>query len=184
MDNIQGLNKQNSPKVWYALRTFNCQELKISAFLKKRGKTHFIPMTYTEKESREGKIKRVLTPVVHNLIFLQKDQSQKSTLQMLRECTIPLNVLRQDQSTKYYEIPESQMMEFRILCDPDFEAAQFLSYEEAEAKPGKIVRIIHGPFTGITGKLHRVKNNFFFIKTLADVGVMMRISRWYCEVIQ
>lgn len=184
MNNIQDLNKLNSPKVWYALRTFNCQELKISDFLKEKGKIHFIPMTYAEKESREGNIKRVLVPVVHNLIFLQKDESQKSILQMLGECTVPLNVLRADKSAKCYEIPESQMMEFRILCDPDFEATQFLTHEEAEAKSGKLVRIIHGPFTGITGKLHRAKNNFYFIKTLTGVGVMMHISRWYCEVLK
>ena len=43
---------------------------------------------------------------------------------------------------------------------------------------------ISAPFTGMTGKLHRVKNKFYFIKTLAGFGVMIRISRWYCEVMK
>ena len=36
----------------------------------------------------------------------------------------------------------------------------------------------------MTGKLHRVKNKYYFIKTLAGFGVMIRISRWYCEVMK
>ena len=82
MTGINDLNNQNKQKPWYAVRTFNCQELKISDFLRERGKVHFIPMTYVEKE-REGKMKRMLVPVVHNLIFLQKDESRKAMLGML-----------------------------------------------------------------------------------------------------
>ena len=59
-----------------------------------------------------------------------------------------------------------------------------LQREEADAKPGKLVEVIHGPFAGMTGKLHRVRNNFYFIKTLVGIGVMLRISRWYCRVVE
>ena len=41
-------------------------------------------------------------------------------------------------------IPDKQMTEFRILCDPDFKDTLYITHEEAEAKPGKNVRIIHG----------------------------------------
>ncbi len=184
MVNQEVSNNQKSSDVWYVLRTFNCQELKIRDFLKEKKKVHFVPMTYAEKRVREGEVKRVLVPVVHNLIFLLKDESQKSILRMLQECPISLSVLREAHSAKCYEIPDCQMTEFRILCDPNFECKKFITHEEAEAKPGKSVRIIHGQFAGITGKLHRIKNNFYFIKTLAGVGIIMRISRWYCEVIQ
>lgn len=169
--------------VWYAIRTFNCQEMKLSAFLKEKGKTHFIPMTYAEKKTREGKVKRVLVPVVHNLLFLKKEDSQKQILQMLDEFALPVNIFRQKESSRFCEITDREMQEFRALCDPEFEASRFITPEEAEAKPGKQVRIIHGPFAGMTGKLHRVRNNYYFIKSLVGVGVMMRISRWYCTVI-
>ena len=143
MDDFDDQIKQTTKNPWYAVRTFNCQELKISDFLKERKKVHFVPMTYVEKE-KEGKTRKMLVPVVHNLVFL--------------------------------------MTEFRILCDPDFKDTLYITHEEAEAKPGKNVRIIHGPFAGITGKLHRARGGYYLIKTLAGVGVMMRISRWYCEV--
>lgn len=101
---------------------------------------------------------------------------------VVKECDVPFSVLCDKETKHPCEIPDKQMTEFRILCDPDFKDTLYITHEEAEAKPGKNVRIIHGPFAGITGKLHRARGGYYFIKTLAGVGVMMRISRWYCEV--
>ena len=181
MDDFDDQIKQTTKNPWYAVRTFNCQELKISDFLKERKKVHFVPMTYVEKE-KEGKTRKMLVPVVHNLVFLQNIERRKATLAMLKECNVPFSVLCDKETKHPCEIPDKQMTEFRILCDPDFKDTLYITHEEAEAKPGKNVRIIHGPFAGITGKLHRARGGYYFIKTLAGVGVMMRISRWYCEV--
>lgn len=79
MDDFDDQIKQTTKNPWYAVRTFNCQELKISDFLKERKKVHFVPMTYVEKE-KEGKTRKILVPVVHNLVFLQKNESRKATL--------------------------------------------------------------------------------------------------------
>lgn len=171
------------PSPWYAVRTFNCQELKVSEFLSERGKEHFIPMTYQEKRNRQGKTKRVLVPVVHNMLFVRKDEPQRVMSGLFNECTMPLYVLRREGTSDFYEIPDVQMNEFRALCDPNFDGTLFMSGEEAEAKPGKMVRVVHGAFSGMTGKLCRVKNNYYFVKVLAGIGVMMRISRWYCQVL-
>ena len=172
-----------SSSVWYILRTFNCQELKLSQFLTENGCPHFIPMMYAEKPDRQGRAHRVLLPVVHNLLFLEKDRSERSLLHTLSECPFPWYIPRKEGSSALYEIPDKEMEEFRALCDPNFDDSHFMSQEDAEAKPGKIVRIVHGPFSGMTGKLHRVRNKFYFIKTLAGFGVMIRISRWYCKVL-
>ena len=171
------------PSTWYAIRTFNCQELRLGEFLTENGKEYFIPMTYAEKRNREGRVRRVLVPVVHNLLFVRKDVPQRQMLRLLSECNLPLNIFRREGTTECYEIPDSQMLEFRSLCDPNFRDTLFMTSEEADAKPGKLVEVIHGPFAGMTGKLHRVRNDFYFIKTLVGIGVMLRISRWYCRVL-
>lgn len=173
-----------SPPVWYILRSFNCQELKVSQFLTEKGKHHFIPMMYVEKPDRKGNLRRVLAPVVHNLIFLEKDDSQRNLMQLLEECPVTCYALRKEDSSEWCEVPDREMIEFRALCDPNFSDTHIMTQDDAEAKPGKMVRVVHGPFTGMTGKLHRVKNKFYFIKTLAGFGVMIRISRWYCEVMK
>ncbi len=177
------LNPLVSSSVWYILRTFNCQELKLSQFLTEKGCPHFIPMMYAEKPDRQGRAHRGLLPVVHNLLFLEKDRSERSLLHTLSKCPFPWYIPRKEGSSALYEIPDKEMEEFRALCDPNFDDSHFMSQEDAEAKPGKMVRIVHGPFAGMTGKLHRVRNKFYFIKTLAGFGVMIRISRWYCKVL-
>lgn len=177
------MNQTDDKSPWYAIRTFNCQELRLGEYLTEKGKEYFIPMTYTERRNREGHTKRVLVPVVHNLLFLRKDEPQKHLFRMLSECNLPMTVFRKEGTGEWYEIPENQMLEFRALCDPDFKDTLFMTSEEADAKPGKMVEVIHGPFTGMVGKLHRVKNSYFFIKTLVGVGVMLHISRWYCRVL-
>lgn len=147
MDDFDDQIKQTTKNPWYAVRTFNCQELKISDFLKERKKVHFVPMTYVEKE-KEGKTRKMLVPVVHNLVFLQKNESRKATLAMLKECDVPFSVLCDKETKHPCEIPDKQMTEFRILCDPDFKDTLYITHEEAEAKPGKNVRIITGPLPG------------------------------------
>ena len=104
MDDFDDQIKQTTKNPWYAVRTFNCQELKISDFLKERKKVHFVPMTYVEKE-KEGKTRKMLVPVVHNLVFLQKNESRKATLAMLKECDVPFSVLCDKETKHPCEIP-------------------------------------------------------------------------------
>lgn len=168
---------------WCVIRTYNRKETIISNYLTEQGIEHFIPMTYSERKDREGKMQRVLVPVVHNLIFFRKDRSDKALASLLAECPVPLSIMKEKSTGRVCEIPESQMVEFRYLCDPNFSDTRILIDNEAEALPGKEVRIVRGPFVGMSGKLHRVKNNYYFIKTLSGIGVMIRISRWYCQIV-
>ena len=95
-----------SSPVWYILRSFNCQELKVSQFLTEKGKHHFIPMMYVEKPDRKGNPRRVLAPVVHNLIFLEKDDSQRNLMQLLEECPVTCYALRKEDSSEWCEVPD------------------------------------------------------------------------------
>lgn len=101
MDDFDDQIKQTTKNPWYAVRTFNCQELKISDFLKGRKKVHFVPMTYVEKE-KEGKTRKMLVPVVHNLVFLQKNESRKAMLAMLKRSAMFLSACF---ATKKQSIP-------------------------------------------------------------------------------
>jgi len=178
------MNKENL-NCWYAIRTFNCMEMEISEFLRKKDLINFVPMTYAEKfEKNEVKPKRIFVPVIHNYIFLQKTKPEKEICKILNKCQLPLSVIKKESTCNFYEITEQEMNEFRLLCDPQFDNSVFMERDEAEAKPGKDVIIIHGPFEGIKGKLYRKDDNFYFIKTLVGIGVMVRISRWYCKVLK
>ena len=107
---------------------------------------------------------------------------------------LPADVVREKSETEpneelrkliaeYYEIPDKQMTEFRAICDPEYSNTIYASREFADERPGKRVRVIHGPFKGMEGKLVRYKDRFYIVITLVNLGVFLRISRWYCEPI-
>lgn len=189
MNEEQVLSPSTGSKTWYALRTFNRQEQKVSLFLEEQHLTHFIPMVYStrvappkegEEESSEP-VKPVLVPAVHNLLFVQKSLSQKDMLKAFSECMVPIQVFRSPGSHHPCEISDRDMQELRMLCDPQYELSVFMTQGDAEAMVGKEVRVIAGPFKGAVGRLVRKHKHYYFLKAVIGMGVMVRISRWYCE---
>lgn len=170
--------------VWYAAQTFYCREEHVASFLEGKGCTCFIPMCYDEQDTHEGKKERILVPAIHNLIFIQKTFEDYELNAKKKECPFPLHVIRNRETKRYYEIPDSQMAEFRAICDPSYKGTIYIDAMTAEAKPGQKVRVIRGTFKGLIGKLVRHKNRSYVIVTLAALGVMVHIPKWYCEKIQ
>ena len=181
-ENIDSV-KQEEKQVWYAVRTFNCQEQKVSNFLTDKGYLHFIPMVYTPTTNSEKEEKKVLVPAVHNLLFIRKSGSLKQMMNLLKECQIPTIFFRYPGTQQYCEIPERDMVEFRLLCDPQFTSSSYISQAEAESLVGKEVRVISGPFKGSRGKLIRKSKEYYFLKVVIGMGVLVRIPRWYCKPI-
>lgn len=171
---------------WYAVRTFNCQEQKVSRYLTEKGLLHFIPMSYLQVKSsaEEGsKSKPILVPAVHNLLFVQKTVSQKGMIAILKDCPAPVSIFRQPGEEVICEIADRDMIELRMLCDPEFQTTIYMTQSEAEAIVGKDVRVVNGPFKGTVGRLVRKHKQYYFLKTVIGMGVMVRVSRWYCEAL-
>ncbi|MBQ4588449.1 MAG: UpxY family transcription antiterminator [Bacteroidaceae bacterium] len=168
---------------WYAIRTFNCQERKVSMFLTDKGCVHFIPMTITQSKVKEGEMpKRILVPAIHNLLFVQKTGTQQEMLEILKECTYPISIFRHPGADTPCEISAHDMIELRMLCDPQFQdTSVFMTQDEAENLIGKEVRVTVGPFKGSVGKLVRRNKQYYFLKIVTGLGIMVRISRWSCE---
>lgn len=173
---------------WYAIRTFNCQERKVSRYLTQIGYTHFIPMTLSvekpgDEKKGDEKPKRILVPAIHNLLFVQKKGSEQDMTRVLGECPIPVSIFRNPGVRKLCEISNRDMVELRMLCDPEYKNSVFMTQSEAEIMVGKEVRVVAGPFKGSVGKLIRKNKQFYFLKAVIGMGVMVRVSRWYCEPI-
>ena len=170
--------------VWYALQTFFRKEREVEDFLKEKGYAPFVPKLYRERVDASGQKHRELVPAVHNLLFMPKVADGKEQVLALRDCPYPVRITRKPDSEGFYEIPDRQMVEFRAICDPDYTNTIYASREFADDRPGKRVRVIQGPFKGMEGKLVRYKNRFYIVITLVNLGVFLRISRWYCEPIK
>ena len=103
-------------------------------------------MRYIEHETLDGKKHRKLTPAVHNLLFIEKEFTEKELLERVKDCTIPFLLVRDRSTRRCYEIPDCEMLEFRAVCDPNYKGTLYVDTVTAEARPGQAVRVIRGPF--------------------------------------
>lgn len=176
--------EQKKKRVWYAVRTFYCKEKFVADFFTQKGLNSFIPMRYEERITPDGKKHRVQIPAVHNLLFLEKTQSEKQISKTASDCPVPIFFIRNRDTQSYYEIRDKEMIEFRAICDPNYEGTLYVDAAMAEAKKGQKVRVTHGPFKGLEGKLVRYKNRFYVVITIVTLGVMVHIPKWYCTKIE
>lgn len=170
---------------WYAIRTFNRQEKKVVDFFASESLYSFIPMMYSDKvvETEGEKPEHILVPAIHNLVFLKKTESRKIIADKLSRCPVPVSPLKHGADSGFYEIPARAMLEMRMLCDPQFNALIFELPENGDIAVGHEVRILSGSFKDFTGRLIRKSKKYYFVKAIAGMGVMVRISRWNCETL-
>mgnify|MGYP000668226317 FL=1 len=175
MNDLDKERQTEGRKAWYAVQTFYCKEEHLGKYLEKKGVNYFIPMRYIEHETLDGKKHRKLTPAVHNLLFIEKEFTEKELLERVKDCTIPFLLVRDRSTRRCYEIPDCEMLEFRAVCDPNYKGTLYVDTVTAEARPGQAVRVIRGPFAGLEGKLTQYKKSYYVVVTLATIGVMLHI---------
>ncbi len=167
---------------WTVVCTFNRREQMISDFLKREGVTCFIPMHYAEKMAKDdSKPRKVLTPVIHNYVFVSLSVPITRLGTLLAKCVTPLYILKDKDTDRPVEISNREMLEFRMLCDPAFDQQISVAQQTSEPEVGREVEIIHGPFTGVHGRLYRKQKKYWFVKTIAGMSVELRITRWFCR---
>lgn len=173
--------EERKEDIWFAVRTFYCKEESVARYLSSHGIEHFIPQRYQEEVTLDGERKRKLVPAVHNLLFIKSTISEKEMKDIISQCPVSVSVIKNQETKKYYQIPNSQMVEFRAICDPNYKDTLYVEQEVAEARVGEEVRVVRGQFTGLKGKLVRYKNRSYVVIVLAGLGVMIHIPKWYCR---
>lgn len=184
---IETLDKEaNENTPWFAIRLFGgMKSADLADFFSEHNVESFIPMQMVDFMDKTGHIRHALRPVVCNLIFVKKSVSNQRLNELIVETQKPMMVMRKSKGSKeYYEIPAKQMVEFRMMCDPQYAQKMFLSAEEAQLKVGDPVLVAHGPLKGITGRLVRQNKKYFLLKEVPGMGVMVKVSRWCCKPIQ
>jgi transcription antitermination factor NusG len=172
----------DNQKIWYAVQTFYNKELRLGEIFAERGFSYFIPMCYKESTS-EGNSVPKLAPAIHNLLFLEKTDSEPAMLEKLKDIALPFRLFRNRETNRVCEIPDRAMIELRAACDQKYSGNLYMEAHQAEARPGRPVRVIRGPFAGLEGKLTQYKKRYYVVVTIATLGVLLHIPRWYCEKI-
>lgn len=172
---------QDDGTPWYALHLFTIRQAEIAQALEQQGLVVFVPMEYTDIEDRPGHIKHVLRPVVRNLLFVKKTLPQGKIRDIVTALPYQVSVLRHIGSPDYYEIPARQMFEFRTMCNPDILMKKYLSEDQAKLKAGTPVLVTHGPLKGLQGKLVRSNKQYYLLKEVPGMGVMLKVTKWCCK---
>ena len=182
-------NKEMKPETamsdnrpWYAIRLFTVRQKTVAEFFKENQFEVFIPEEYVDIEDENHKVKRVLRPVVRNLIFLKKDRDEQEIRKYVLASTFKMSVVTKSRENKsYYEIPAVQMFEFRAMCNPELTMRKYLSEEQAHLKKGDRVLVKHGPLKGLTGRLVRSNKKYYLLKEVPGMAIMIKVTRWCCE---
>lgn len=167
---------------WYALRLYSPCLRKVADWLAEAGISYFVPMEYREVGRDGEKIRKELSPVVHNLIFVRKDRAEDEFKAVIADMKFKVSAIKKaDDPNKYYEIPYRQMLEFQAMCNPAIEMRHYLAEDDARLKRGQPVMVTHGPLRGMTGKLVRSQKRYFLLKEVPGIAVMIKVSRWCCQ---
>ena len=169
------------PEYWYAIQTYFAQEIKVGQYLDACKLSYFIPMCNSYRVDAAGEEKLCTHPVVHNLIFLRKTKEQKELQRLLDDCPYAVKVYAHvDNASKWYEIPDRDILDLRIICDQTFVEPEIITQQECDLQVGRMVVVKHGPLRGVRGKLVRKKKKYYVVKSFVGMGVMVSVSRWCC----
>ena len=135
-------------------------------------------------EDKNHGVKHVLRPVVRNLLFLKKEGTEAEMRNLVTASTLKMSVVTKSKEDKsYYEIPATQMYEFRAMCNPQLTMRKYLSEEQAHLKKGDKVLVKHGLVKRLTGRLVRSNKMYYLLKEVPGMAIMIKVTRWCCEKI-
>lgn len=145
---------QDEPK-WFVMNAYKNEKKAEEALQGEAGLEYFIPKRYVARKY-QGRMKRVLVPVIPNLVFVHARYEEIETFKhkypFMRYAT-----LRVDGVNKIMKVPDVQMNNFIKAASHYEEELTYYSPEEIQLEKGTKVKVIGGTFDGVEGVLLKVK---------------------------
>ena len=163
----------NADKQWFAIRVTYSRELTVKAYFEASSIECFVPMRYTLKIQR-GKKRRVLEPVIHNLLFVHISKTELDRIKTTMGIRLPIRYMMQTDNGKRIPIvvPDDQMRHFMAVTATYDEQLLYLDPAEINFQQGDLVRITQGIFTGVVGRFLRIKGGRSRRGVVSVQGVM------------
>lgn len=140
---------------WFVMNAYKCENKAEDILKGEMGMEYFIPKRY-EVRKYAGKMKRVLVPVIPNLVFVRALYSDlelfKHKYPFLRYVTC-----RIDGANRILKVPDAQMANFIKASSHYEEELTYYTPEEIQLSKGTRVRVVGGTFNGVEGTLLKVK---------------------------
>ena len=147
-----------TPVQWFAMSATFRREIKARALLEAAGIECFIPMRYMPVTKRNGHKVKELVPAVHNLIFVR---ARREDIQVIKTDIPYLQWLTRPCDGKNVPIivPDNEMGQFIKVTKDCNEQLVYLRPDEIDLKKGTPVRILGGPFNGVSGTFIKVRGH-------------------------
>lgn len=139
---------------WYALRTAPCRGFRVREALRREGIPEFLPVT-AETVRWTDRSKIIQRPLFAGYIFAQFDRSADAA--RVLAISGVLQILGDPAHPEFSEVPASELHGLRLL---------FASPGPVERVPyvaGSAVRIVSGPFAGVTGTVTQTRSGSAFL---------------------
>ncbi len=160
---------------WYPLRVTYSRELKVREIFCGSGCEAFVPMTVRMLEKNGVKEYRTV-PAVGNLCFI-------------RACRTAIDEIREAKGLKSYTsyiwnkgtrrpitVPDKAMDDFIRVSETMREDIVYLHELNSKLRQGQMVRVIAGPFSGVEGRVVRVKRSR---RVMVELPGMMAVATGY-----
>ena len=162
---------------WFPMRVTYHREMKIKNLLDELGVECFLPMHYELVETKTGGKKRVLSPAIHNLIFVRSTQEYLTQLKMCREEFAPMRYMMKrsvsgDSRSEILQVPDRQMDNFMRVASVQDDRVMFLNNNAFINKVGQRVKVTDGYFAGVEGVIKRINKNKRVVVQLEGVAAV------------
>jgi transcription antitermination factor NusG len=165
----------NAVERWHVFAVSYKKEMEAQDELSSRGFQTYIPMRYCLRD-RLGKKTRMLQPAIAGLVFVRGARKDlldfRDTSRLKSYLFLKRNVMR-DGSVKYVQIRDNDMLNFQKINDVEGAQLTYFKPEELNIAKGSEVKIMDGPFEGITGIVQRLpgKKGEFLVVSLPGVAI-------------
>lgn len=157
---------------WYAIRVTYCREMKLKKILDSMNIDNYIPVQYKEV-IKNGIKKKILQPVIRNLVFIRTSRVVLDDVKTDVEGTIPIRYMYNKATKTPITINEKEMRQFIAVSGMLTEQLIYVTLEDCRLKRGERVRVVGGIFKGVEGEVVRIKNDR---RVLVSINGVMAVA--------
>lgn len=168
------LSDDSTPR-WYVFSVSFRKELDVRKELADKGFEPYIPMRYHLRLINGRKV-RLLEPAVFGLVFVKGPRNELLDYRggsKLKSYMFLKSIRLTDGSLQYVQIRDADMQNFMKLNDVEGAQLTYYKPEELHIARGGKVRIMEGPFEGITGTVQKLpgKSGQYLVVSLPNVAI-------------
>ncbi len=165
----------NAIERWYVFAVSYKKEMEAQDELSAHGFQTYIPMRYCLRD-RLGKKTRTLQPAIAGLVFVRgarKDLLDFRDTSRLKDYLFLKRHIMRDGTVKYVQIRDNDMLNFQKVNNVEGAQPTYFKPEELNIAKGSEVKIMDGPFEGVTGIVQRLpgKKGQYLVVSLPGVAI-------------